>query len=336
VFTKPPSRAGWWLLAALVVSLLVAIVSLAVLPDKWREALAEATPATGARTVEASVGTVKRVLRLEGLVVREPDQNIRAPIAGTITSIAVQPGDTVTAGTTLASLTQTLPPIVSSPSPSPILSPTPTGSPTTSPSPSPSPSFSPPPVAVVQAVSAPVDGQVMLVQVVTSQIVRAGKVMFVIEPSRFDVIAPVAPLLLYQFFNPPSEIRATIPRGPSPFDCAFVSMGDNLAGLDAQSLLHQDSDLRCSVPVSTTVVPGTRAGLSVTTGEADNVVVLPRRVISDVHDGEGIVWVVEKGHAPVKRTVGVGITDGHVMEITSGLQAGERVLDTAASPPPGS
>ena len=47
---------------------------------------------------------------------------------------------------------------------------------------------------------------------------------------------------------------------------------------------------------------------------------LPRRVISEVHDGQGMVWVVEKGHAPVRRTVGVGITDGHVMEITSGLQ----------------
>ena len=296
---------------------------------------AGATPGAGPTTVEATVGTVKRVIRLEGLVVREPDQEIRSPIAGTITSIAVQPGDHVTAGTTLASLTQTLPPIVSSPSPSPVVSPTATTSPAASPSPSPSPSFTPaPPVAAVQAVSAPVDGQVLLVKVVTSQIVRAGRVMFVIEPARFDIIAPVAPPLLYQFLNAPSDIRATIPRGPAPFDCTFVSMGDNLTGENAQGLLHQDSDLRCSVPVSTTVVPGARAALSVTTAEADNVVVLPRRVISDVHDGTGIVWVVEKGHAPVKRTVGVGITDGHVMEITSGLQAGERVLDTAASSPP--
>src|ERR1051326_7103872 len=75
---------------------------------------------------------------------------------------------------------------------------------------------------------------------------------------------------------------------------------------------------------------------SATTAEAANVLVLPRRVISDVHDGSGIVWVVEKGHAPARRTVGVGISDGHVMEITSGLQAGERGLVTAASPPPGS
>ena len=342
LLTAPPSRTGWALLAALLVSLVVAIGSIVALPGRWRAASATATPgaSAGTRTVEATVGSVKRVLRLDGLVVREPDQNIRAPAVGTVTSIGVESGDTVTAGTTLASITLPLPEPVVTPSPTPSISPSapPTATPPASPTVSASPSFSPapPPVAVVQAVSAPVDGQVTLMKVVLSQKVRVGMVMFVIAPSRFDVIAPVAPSLLYQFFTPPSEIRASIPRGPAPFDCTFVSMGDNLESEDAQSLLHQDSDLRCSVPVSTSVFPGIRAVLDATTAEADNVLVLPRRVISEVHDGQGMVWVVEKGHAPVRRTVGVGITDGHVMEITSGLQAGERVRDTAASPPPGS
>src|ERR1051325_598421 len=218
ILSAPPSRAGWALLAALLVSLVVAIGSIAALPGRWRAASATATPgaSAGPKTVEATVGTVKRVLRLDGLVVREPDQNIRAPAAGTVTSIEVETGDTVTAGTTLASVTLPLPEPVVSPSPAPTISPTasPTSSPLASPSPSASPIFSPPPVAVVQAVSAPVDGQVTLTKVVLSQKVRVGLVMFVVQPSRFDVIAPVAPSLLYQFFNPPTEIRATIPRGP--------------------------------------------------------------------------------------------------------------------------
>src|SRR5689334_13538016 len=121
MLTAPPTRAGWALLAALVVSLAVAVGGIVALPGKWRTAAATASPgaAAGPKTIEATVGTVRRVLRLDGLVVREPDQNIRAPAAGTVTSIEVQTGDTVTAGTTLASVTPPPPEPVVPPPPIP-------------------------------------------------------------------------------------------------------------------------------------------------------------------------------------------------------------------------
>src|SRR5205809_6867975 len=79
VFTRPPSRAGWWLLAALAVSLLVAIASIAILPEKWRAASAGATPGAGPTAGEATGGTVKRGSRAEGLGGREPGPEIRGP-----------------------------------------------------------------------------------------------------------------------------------------------------------------------------------------------------------------------------------------------------------------
>ena len=335
---RPPRRfpprtgTGWALFGVLLVGLLVAVGAAAVLPQKWREASSATAPSPSAqRVVEAKVGSVRRVVPLSGIVVREDDQTIRASAGGDVTSIPVQQGQSVTAGTTLATITLGVPEPLPSPSPSP--TPTPTSSPTSTASPtptsSPPPAFSPPPVSVVQAVSAPVDGEVTTVRVVLSQKVKVGFAMFVLSPNRFDVVAPVASSQLYQFFNPPASVRATIERGPPPFDCEFVSIGDNINPSGGQTLLNQDADFRCAVPSSVSVFPGVRVRLEVTTAEADNAIVLPRRVISNVHDGQGTVWVVEKGHRPVRRTIGVGITDGRVMEVTSGLQAGERVLDSS-------
>lgn len=333
----PWSPRGWALFVALILSLIVAAVALAAIPGRWRAASAKAEPSpTGTSVVEATVGSVKRVLVLQGLVVREEDENVRAGAAGTVTAIEVKPNDEVKAGDTLATITLPPPKPVPSPvAPSPSLTPSPTSSTTatssSSPSPtasaSPSPSPPPPPILEVKAISAPVDGQVESVNGVLGQQVKIGRILFVLHPNRFDVIAPVPPSLLYQFFLPPSAIQASIDRGPPSFECEFLSIGDNLDVSGAQSLLQQDADLRCSVPSSLTVFPGIRVRLDVTTAEADNAVILPRRVIQDIHDGRGVVWVVEKGHAPVQRTVALGISDGKVFEITGGLQAGERVLD---------
>jgi multidrug efflux pump subunit AcrA (membrane-fusion protein) len=329
------SRRRTLLFVALVLSLVVAAVGIAVLPGKWREASAGAAPSpTGPRLVEASVGTIKRVIILQGLVVRESDEEVHAPANGTITSITVKQGDEVTAGKTLGVITLP-PPAPILPSPLPSISPTPTLSPTpttsASPSPTSTPTFSPFPSLApqVQSVAAPIDGTVKDIKVVLSQVIKTGRLLFVIEPKKFDVIAPVRASLLYQFFDPPIAITGTIERGPAPFHCRFVSVGNNLEVTGAQSLMGQDADLRCSIPVAVEVFPGIRVRLDVTTAEVDNVLVLPRRVIL-FEGGKSFVRIVEKGHPVVRRQVELGLTDGQRFAVTSGLAAGEQVLDPAS------
>lgn len=323
-----------WLFVVLVISLAVAAVSLAVLPSQIRAATAkaEASP-TGTKVVEAGVGSVSRTLVLDGLVVRQDDEEIRSPANGTVTSVTVERGDEVTAGTNLAVITLPSPAPLPSPSPSPTPSPTPTpsasASPTSTPTASPTPTFTfaPPPVApVVRQIAAPIDGVVKEITVVLGQFIRSGRIVIVLAPSQFDVIAPVTPDMLYQFFSPPLAISAEIEQGPPTFDCAYTSIGDNLAVTGASSLLTEDVDLRCAVPKSVDVFPGVRVKLTTTTAEVTNVVLLPKRAI-EIHGNEGFVWVVEKGHGPVRKTVQLGISDGQKVQIVSGLQAGERVLD---------
>ncbi len=322
----------WGLVGALVVSLVVAGIGVAALPGRWHSAFAKAAPSPGSSAVvEAKVGNLKQVVQLRGVIVREPDQQIRATGTGTVTSVGVTQDEEVRAGTTLGVITP-LPspaPPLPSPSPAPTSSPTPTGTP----SPSPPPTL--PPIQPVSVVTAPVDGVITEVDVVLGQRTRTGKTLFVLSPDQFDVIAPVGPSLLPQFFTPPLEIQATIDKGPPPFDCTFVSIGANLETSGAQTILTQDSDFRCSVPASVTVFPGIHVRLDVTTAEADGTVVLPRDVIQ-IHGQEGTVWVVEKGRVPTRRTVRLGISQGSMIQITSGLKAGERVLDLSRTSPPSS
>ena len=322
----------WGLVGALVASLVVAGVGVAALPGKWHSAFAKAAPSpAGSAVVEAKVGTLRQVVQLPGVIVREPDQLIRATANGTLTSVGVKQDDEVRAGTTLGVITP-LPspaPPLPSPSPLPTSSPTPTGSP----SPSPPPPL--PPIQPVSVVTAPVDGVITEVDVVLGQHTRTGKTMFVLCPEQFDVIAAVGPSLLPQFFTPPLDIQGTIEKGPPPFACTFVSIGSNLETSGAQTILNQDSDFRCSVPVSVTVFPGIHVRLDVTTAEADGAVILPKDVIQ-IHGQDGTVWVVEKGGTPSKRTVRLGISQGSMIQVTSGLKAGERVLDLSRTSPPSS
>jgi len=320
----------WGLVGALVASLVVAGVGVAALPGRWHSAFAKAAPSPGgSAVVEAKVGNLKEVVQLPGVIVREPDQPIRATANGTLTSVGVKQDDEVRAGTTLGVITPLPTPAPPLPSPSPLPSSSPT--PTASPSPSPPPPL--PPIQPVSVVTAPVDGVITEVDVVLGQHTRPGKTMFVLAPDQFDVIAPVGPSLLPKFFTSPLEIKGTIDEGPPPFECPFVSIGDNLETSGAQTILTQDSDFRCSVPVSVTVFPGIHVRLAVTTAEADGAVILPRDVIQ-IQGQEGTVWVVEKGRAPAKRTVRLGISQGSMIQVISGLKAGERVLDLSRTPPP--
>ncbi len=324
----------WGLVGALVASLVVAGFGVAALPGKWHSAFAKAAPSPGgSAVVEARVGDLKEVVQLPGVIVREPDQQIRATAYGTLTSVSVKQDDEVRAGTTLGVITPLPSPAPPLPSPSPSASAS--ASPTGSPSPSPPPLPSLPPIQPVSVVIAPVDGVITEVDVVLGQHTRTGKTMFVLSPDQFDVIAAVGPSLLPKFFTPPLEIQATIEKGPPPFECTFVSIGDNLETSGAQTILTQDSDFRCSVPVSVTVFPGIHVRLDVTTAEADGAVVLPKDVI-EIHGQEGTVWVVEKGRTPAKRAVRLGISQGSMIQVVSGLKAGERVLDLSRTSVPSS
>jgi multidrug efflux pump subunit AcrA (membrane-fusion protein) len=275
-----------------------------------------ASPAPVPGTVLVSAGSIRSTVNLNGVVVREATQNVSAPVTGTLTELSVRPGDAVGVGEELGTVTIT--PAVS-PSPSP------TGSPPPSPTSTPSP--------IIETVRSPIAGTVGRLSVTRGQIVVTGQGLMTVIPSRYDVIASVPQDQLYRFYTQPLSIQAVIPQQVEPLDCAYQSIGGNLPTSGAGAVLGEEVDLRCVLPDGTPVFPGVRADVVAVTAEVDDALTLPVSAV-ERSGTAGVVWLVEKGHKPARTNVTLGISDGHRVQIVSGLFAGQRVRNPAV--PPGS
>jgi multidrug efflux pump subunit AcrA (membrane-fusion protein) len=275
-------------------------------------------PTPTVSVAEVTAGSIRSTVTLQGVVVRENTQNVPAPISGTLTQLSVRPGDAVAAGDNLATVTLSL-----NPSPSPSSS-------FNGQSPSPSPSFSP----ITESVDAPIAGTVGKLTAAKGQFVVSGQTLLTVIPSRFDVIASVPQDQLYRFYTQPLSIQVLVPKQAEPIDCSYQSIGQNLPTTGATAVLQDEIDLRCVLPDGTSVFPGVRGKVIAVTAEVDDALTLPVSAVERGPNGTaGVVWLVEKGKAPVRTNVTVGITDGRRIQIVSGLFAGQKVRDPAIPPP---
>jgi macrolide-specific efflux system membrane fusion protein len=82
--------------------------------------------------------------------------------------------------------------------------------------------------------------------------------------------------------------------------------------------------------VGTAVFPGVRADVVAVTAEVDDALTLPVSAVQRNANGtSGVVYLLEKGKAPQRTNVTLGISDGKRIQIVSGLFAGQRVRDPA-------
>jgi len=254
-------------------------------------------PASG--SAEVTSGSIRSTVNLDGVVVRQSTQNVNAPVTGTVSNIAVRPGDAVTDGEEVA----------------------------TSPTPTPSP--------ITETVTAPIGGTVGKLSVTKGQIVVNGQRLLTVIPAQYDVIASVPQDQLYRFYTPPLSIQAVVAHQDQPIDCAFRSIGANLPTSGATNVLQEEVDLRCTLPVGTSVFPGVPANVVAVTAEVDDALTLPVSAVQQKGNGtSGVVYVLEKGKEPQKTNVTLGISDGKRIQIVSGLFAGQRVRDPAVSGTP--
>jgi multidrug efflux pump subunit AcrA (membrane-fusion protein) len=275
------------------------------------------SPPPAGGSAEVTSGSIRSTVNLHGVVVRQNTQNVNAPVTGTVSDIAVRPGDAVTEGDQVATVTLL---------PLPTPSPTPTGT-------SPSPTAAPSPIT--ETVTAPIGGTVGQLSVTRGQIVVNGQRLLTVIPAQYDVIASVPQDQLYRFYTPPLSIQAVIAHQDQPIDCAFTSIGANLPTSGATNVLQEEVDLRCTLPVGTSVFPGVPANVVAVTAEVDDALTLPVSAVQHKDNGaSGVVYVLEKGKAPQKTNVTLGISDGKRIQIVSGLFAGQRVRDPAVSGTP--
>ncbi|MDQ7878809.1 HlyD family efflux transporter periplasmic adaptor subunit [Microbacterium sp. QXD-8] len=164
-------------------------------------------------------------------------------------------------------------------------------------------------------VVAPEAGEVTEIAVVKGQPASIGGELVTLTPARYHVQATVDPVQLYRLQGAPSEASVTIQGGPAPFTCT---------GLKVEVAEDGTTTVTCAVPTDQTVFAGLQAELDVDLGTVSDVLVVPTTAVKG-GAGTGVVWVSAGTGDLEERDVTLGVSDGKLVEVTGGLEAGEQV-----------
>lgn len=235
------------------------------------------------------------------------------------------------------------------------------------------------PVYAYADVLAPASGQLESLTVLLNQQVGVGETAGTVNPGTFTVSGSVDAAQQYRLLAKPSSAEIAVVGGPAPFSCPTVALkgatsdisggtGGGTGGASRSvpyavaipgggSAPEQGGaptgTISCAVPSGVEVFAGLGATMTVTAGQAADVVTVP---LTSVRGSvkEGSVWLAPAGTEtdpsagtqagdpagqPQERKVQLGLNDGSMVEIVSGLAEGEAVLEfipgAPAQPQPG-
>ncbi|GIG19338.1 hypothetical protein Cch01nite_00620 [Cellulomonas chitinilytica] len=267
-------------------------------------------------TVQVATGTVTNAVTVQASVVTDPAVVVRATLAGTVSKLLAKDGAVVAVDTPILQIRQETPqdPVV-----------------TTDPETGEQKTTESPPKVTLQTVKATVAGTLSL-PTLKDQVVSVGEQIGTIAPGTLSVSGTLTPDQQYRLIGAPSQASVTLNGGPAPFDCTGVKIGsaattsqqpDQNADQTAQTAAS--GTVSCAVPAGVTAFAGLGATLAITNGTAADAVVVPVTSVQGTVQ-KGNVWVVAPDGTNEKREVGLGLTDGENVQITSGLVAGDEIL----------
>jgi hypothetical protein len=157
----------------------------------------------------------------------------------------------------------------------------------------------------------------------------------------FAIAADVPEGVLYRFYGPVGDMNAEIKQGPGPFECSPIGSIGSAATPDAAAATETTSPeastvqvsgptvggpvrILCASPRNLAFFAGMTAILAVTTARALNVLVLPVQAVAGSSQNGKVRLVLANG-ATEDREVSLGITDGSLIEIKTGLKEGDVV-----------
>ena len=162
-----------------------------------------------------------------------------------------------------------------------------------------------------------------------------------IRPTTFHAVGAISPLDRYRLAGNPDRATVTIEGGPKPFTCTHLRIGDAATEtipsdapegemMEGESGGEGESGtgarISCLVPEKVTVFDGLTMTMTIDAGKSDgDVVTIPVTAVTGLVR-EGSVWVVGEDGTPTEQPVKLGVTDGKVVEVTSGLKPGDSIL----------
>lgn len=183
--------------------------------------------------------------------------------------------------------------------------------------------------------TAPVAGVVHR-SLLLNQTATIGGTVATIDPGTFSISGDLTPQDQYRLLTAPGTAEVTLQGGPATFTCEGVTVGtevtqssgdgnDPLGGSTGSGSVK----MSCPTPEGTRVFAGLTGTMTVTAGEALGVIVAPVTAVQGSFE-IGRVWVVDPASgAQEERDVTLGLSDGQNIEVTSGLEEGETILQYA-------
>ncbi|AWF97956.1 hypothetical protein [Clavibacter michiganensis] len=312
----------------MLAAIAVALVRMAFFGTTTEEASEVPTGSVVESQVPASIATVVNDVTVKGSIQPDPDVAVKATLQGKVSKIVAEQGATVTAGDPILVIRQETPvdPVVAA-----------DGTVT-----------QPKPKVVTETVTASAAGSLAELGVLVGQEVAVGDAVGRIAPPTFRATAPLTAEEQYRLVTQPTAAKVAITSGPAPFDCGDLRIGQQAAassegaggtggagsgstGSGTESA-STGATVSCAVPAGTRVFPGLAADITIPAGEAPDVLTLPTTAVEGLAD-TGNVWLASDGGEPEERAVGLGISDGKVVQITSGLAEGDMVLEFVPGAP---
>ncbi|MFD3688951.1 peptidase M23 [Nocardiopsis sp. NPDC058631] len=266
----------------------------------------------GGVPVAVELGEISSVMVLDAVVEAEPGESVKARNGGTVTHLWVAEGAEVEEGA----------PILNVRVPDEGAPPEDGGEESSA------------PATTEITLYAPASGTVSgLDDVLVGDVLEPGAAAAKVAPDAFRAVAAIPANDLYRFYEDPEDIMLKIDRGPPADVCEFLSLGaGDGAGEDAGGEAGGEggggggSELVCSVSSDLQVFDGVQGKLSVATGGAENVLVVPVTSVRGTSEEGEVVLVADDGSEEV-REVRLGVSDGSFVEVSDGLSVGDMIMD---------
>ncbi|MGV8913675.1 MAG: hypothetical protein ACOH14_13770 [Rhodoglobus sp.] len=157
---------------------------------------------------------------------------------------------------------------------------------------------------------------------------QVGSSVGSVSPPSYTVTGTVPSEQLYRLVDRPSEASVAINGGPAPFTCTGLSITFATAtanSADASGTAASGPTVSCVVPSDVVVFPGLSADMTIAGGLAEDVMVAPITAVEGSSSKGNVYFVLPDGTSEVREVV-LGLNDGITVEIVSGLEIGDTIL----------
>ncbi|QYH36455.1 hypothetical protein [Salinibacterium sp. M195] len=153
---------------------------------------------------------------------------------------------------------------------------------------------------------------------------QVGSPVGSISPPSYIVTGTVPSEQLYRLVDRPSEASVAINGGPAPFTCTGLSITFATAG-ESSGEAAAGPTVACVVPSDVVVFPGLTAQITIAGGIAEDVMVAPITAVEGTAVSGNVYFVLPDGTTEL-REVTLGLNDGITVEVVSGLEVGDTIL----------